>query len=83
MASGVPLISSGVGGAKEIISDNNTGLLFRAGDSNSLSKAILTLISNAIEYENIARSGCISTFQSFDVKRSAVIIEKLFAREIV
>ena len=36
MASGLVVVSSGVGGAGELIDDGRTGLRFQAGDSQDL-----------------------------------------------
>ena len=40
MASGLVLVSSGVGGAGELIDDGRTGLRFQAGDSQDLSRCV-------------------------------------------
>src|SRR5579871_4979913 len=44
MALGKPLVASDVGGHRELIQDGTTGLLFRAGDADALSAAVLRLI---------------------------------------
>ena len=40
MASGLAVVSSGVGGAGELIEDGRTGLLFKAGDSQDLARCL-------------------------------------------
>ena len=39
MASGLALLSSGVGGASEVFEDNKSGLQFEAGNAESLAQA--------------------------------------------
>jgi glycosyltransferase involved in cell wall biosynthesis len=44
MACGVPIIASNIGGAPDIISDGHNGLLFKSGDVNGLSEAIIKIL---------------------------------------
>jgi len=46
MASGLPIISSDVGGIPEIINEDYNGLLYNYGDSDTLSKKIIKLLNN-------------------------------------
>jgi phosphatidyl-myo-inositol alpha-mannosyltransferase len=46
MASGVPVIASNIESFQELISNGTNGLLFRVGDADALSKAIVTLYEN-------------------------------------
>ena len=43
MASGLAVVSSGVGGAGELIDDGRTGLRFKAGDSQDLARCLMRL----------------------------------------
>ena len=43
MASGLVVVSSGVGGAGELIEDGRTGLRFKAGDSQGLAQCLIRL----------------------------------------
>ena len=43
MASGLVVVSSGVGGAGELIDDGRTGLRFEAGDSEDLARCLTKL----------------------------------------
>lgn len=51
------LIASDVGGHKELISNNKTGLLFTAGDAEHLSETILKLINNGGLVDEIRHNG--------------------------
>ncbi len=46
MAQGKPVIASDVGGHKELIEDNKTGFLFKAGDEVQLSERIAELLAD-------------------------------------
>ena len=54
MARGVPIVASRVGGIRDLIEENETGLLVDAGDSQQLAEAILKLISDAEMRKRIA-----------------------------
>ena len=46
MSCGVPIVASNTGGAPDIISDTHNGLLFKSGDVNGLSEAIIKILSD-------------------------------------
>ena len=47
MSAGLPVIANNVGGNKELVENNETGLLCQFGDSHSMAKAISELIENS------------------------------------
>ena len=51
------ILSSDVGGTSEVIIDNKTGFLFRAGDTKQLSEKMLYLMNNTEGQKKIALSG--------------------------
>jgi PEP-CTERM/exosortase A-associated glycosyltransferase len=57
MAMGRPLIASDVGGHRELVINERTGLLFKAGDSLSLSEAMKRLGSDDQLRESLALAG--------------------------
>ena len=57
MASGLALISSGVGGAAEIFEDGISGLSFKAGDSQSLAEKLEQLWRNPLLLEGLQKNG--------------------------
>lgn len=66
MAAGLPVIASASGGVPEIISDENDGLLFKAGDVKQLKRKISRLIDDEKIRHRIGknakmRSQCFST----------------------
>lgn len=57
MAMGKALVASDVGGHKELIQDGRTGILFRSGSREALSKALLDLIENQERQKKLAQQG--------------------------
>ena len=57
MAQGRLLIASDVGGHKELIQHGKTGLLFKAGDAESLAETLLQVVAKKDMWPNISRAG--------------------------
>lgn len=57
MALGKPVIASDVGGHRELIEDNQTGILFTAESPDALADRILQAIASEIDLERIKRQG--------------------------
>lgn len=70
MSAGKPLIGSAIGAIPEIIQNNVTGVLVKAGDANSLAKAIVEVLSDK---ESAKRLG----------KRGKTVVQQKFSEEVV
>ncbi|MEI6893693.1 MAG: TIGR04063 family PEP-CTERM/XrtA system glycosyltransferase [Colwellia sp.] len=57
MAQGKPVLASDVGGHKELINDNETGFLFKAGDSEQLAERMIELLADEKKLESVLSSG--------------------------
>jgi len=57
MAQGQLFVASDVGGHKELISHNQTGVLFRAGSANALAQALLELLDNPARWPQLRANG--------------------------
>ena len=57
MQQGVPVISTAEGGIPDIITDNETGLIVKSRDSNSLAQAIAKLFDNPEEIKRLGENG--------------------------
>jgi glycosyltransferase involved in cell wall biosynthesis len=55
-AAGLPVIASDAGTLPELVHDHTTGLIFRAGNSASLTQKILELTNDAVLYEQLRRA---------------------------
>jgi glycosyltransferase involved in cell wall biosynthesis len=58
MGAGVPAIASDAGGNPYCIRDGETGILFRSGDADELSKRLRELLGNAELRNRLGRRGC-------------------------
>lgn len=57
MAQGCLLAASDVGGHRELIQDGNTGVLFKAGDTDSLTNSVLALLDSTEKWEGLRQNG--------------------------
>ena len=57
MAQGKPVLASDVGGHKELISDNETGFLFKAGDSVELAERMADLLADENKLNSVLSNG--------------------------
>jgi glycosyltransferase involved in cell wall biosynthesis len=80
MASGLALISSGVGGARELIEDGESGLLFQPGDASDLARQLLRLLHEPGLLQRLSRQGEARARSQFAVEVSVRQLEALFQR---
>jgi glycogen(starch) synthase len=57
MAQGQLFVASDVGGHKELIEHNKTGILFKAGDRDSLAQSVLTLLDDRQRWPELKANG--------------------------
>ena len=57
MAQGQLFVASDVGGHKELITHNETGVLFKAGDAHALATTVLALLGNQALWPVLRRNG--------------------------
>lgn len=80
MASGLALVSSGVGGAAEVFEDGISGLSFQAGDAKSLAAQLERLWKNPVLLETLQKNGEKTARERFSVQRSAEDLETLLVQ---
>ena len=78
MASGLVVVSSGVGGAGELIDDGRTGLRFQAGDSQGLARCLMRLATDTTLLNGLRQTGQREAQQRFSVMASAKALEAGF-----
>ena len=78
MASGLVVVSSGVGGAAELVDDGQTGLRFQAGDSKALANCLRRLARDAALLDALRQKGQQEARQRFSVMTAAVSLEAGF-----
>ena len=57
MAQGQLFVASDVGGHKELIEHNKTGILFKAGDRSALTNALLSLLNDRQRWPELKKNG--------------------------
>ena len=77
MASGLALLTTGVGGAAELIEPGKNGLLFEAGNGASLVKCLQQLLADPGLLQNLACNGEQRVKDLFSVDISAMQLEQL------
>ena len=78
MASGLALVSTGVGGASEVFEDEISGLRYPAGNSSALAEQLERLARDPALLHKLQRTGELRVRTKFCVESSANQIEKLF-----
>ena len=82
MAAGVPVIGTDVLGIREVISNNENGLLVPDNDPEELAKAILMLAQNVSLRNALAEAGRRLVCDRYDFKDCVTHYERLFQRLI-
>lgn len=78
MAHGLPVISTKIGGPKEIITNNKDGFLIEPGNPEELTKIINYLIENKCKREEVGREAILTIRHRFDIKITTKNIECLY-----
>ncbi len=81
-ALGKPVVSTSVGGAKEIIKHGETGFLVPVRNYKDLTKAIKTLIENPKKREEFGRKGKEFVLKNFSLDKMVKSTEKLYEQLI-
>jgi colanic acid/amylovoran biosynthesis glycosyltransferase len=71
MASGVPVVASGISGIPELVEDGRTGLLVPPRDPSALASALRRLHDDSAFRESLARAGRELVEREFDVHKNA------------
>lgn len=74
----IPVIGSNSGGTKELIKNNENGLLFESGNINDLANKINYFYQNRKEVERMGKNAYMFSKDYFDIKRCAQDIYKLY-----
>lgn len=78
MAAGLTLITTGVGGAGEVIDPGISGLKFTPEDPADLAKALISLVQNPEQWERLSRQGQRRALEKFDIQSSVAQLELQF-----
>jgi glycosyltransferase involved in cell wall biosynthesis len=83
MAAGVPVVASDVGGLREIVADGVSGLLVPAGDSVSLAKAVLGLLTDPARASAMGAAGQSRAREKYDVGRVVANVEAVLSKLLI
>jgi len=78
MAAGKPVVSTDVGGVRDLILDGNNGLLVPSNDHKALAEAIIYLLRKPERRAMMGRAGREKAYPDFDKKRLVVDIDNLY-----
>lgn len=79
MASGVPIISSNLGGIPDIVEDGKNGLLVKPGDSKSLADAMIFLLENEDARKKMGNDGKMKV-EDYSWKKIAEKTEEIYEK---
>lgn len=82
MATGLPVISSGVGGLRDILVDGQTGLVFPAGDEGALKEGIQRLLGDSDLRETLGRAGRAEALSRYSSDRVVEEYSTLFRAQL-
>lgn len=80
MAAGLAVITSGTGGAKEVVEHDVSGIIFKSEDDASLADALIGLVKNTQRWQSIALAGQRRALEKFDIEQSVDTLEECFKR---
>ena len=78
MSAGIPCIASDTGGPKEIIGNNERGILFHNGNYEDLAKCISEVIVNFDKYSKLAKCQQPYVSEHFDIKSMCMRLTKIY-----
>lgn len=80
MASGLPVISTAVGGVPELVQHGITGLLTPPGDMDALRDALQQLLSDSALRESMGNAARQFAVERFDIRKTVDAYEQLYAQ---
>ncbi len=78
MAAGLPVVTTATEGAREIIDDEETGLVVPVGDHAALASSILRLLKNETERARLGQSASAAARERFSLDRMVDATEKVY-----
>jgi glycosyltransferase involved in cell wall biosynthesis len=81
MASGVPVVASGISGIPELIDDGESGILVPSRDEEKLASAIEALLTNPELRARLRGNGRRKVLKEFDVRVNALRVWRIILKE--
>ena len=83
MAAGKPVVTTDVGGNREAIKNNISGILVPVGDAKSLSLAVIDLIANKSKRERIGKEARRRVVEKFSIEKMIEDTENIYYQLIM
>lgn len=80
MASGLPIVSTAVGGVPELVQHGTTGLLTPQGDERALSEALRQLVTDSALRQRMGNAAREFAVEHFDIRKTVDAYEQLYAQ---
>ena len=80
MAMGKAVIASDIGGHRELVTHNETGILFPAGDATALSRAIASVLGNRELLERLGKAGIKYVIENKTWRETTSVYKKIYSR---
>jgi glycosyltransferase involved in cell wall biosynthesis len=78
MASGLPIVSTAVGGIPDLVEDRKEGMLVRAGDVNDLASSMTLLMREEETRRGFGRAAALRAREQFDVSKMVEAYEEVY-----
>jgi glycosyltransferase involved in cell wall biosynthesis len=78
MASGLPIVSTAVGGIPDLVEDRKQGMLVRAGDVNDLARSMALLMREEETRRGFGRAAALRAREQFDVSKMVEAYEEVY-----
>jgi glycosyltransferase involved in cell wall biosynthesis len=82
MSLGLPIVATQVGGVKEVIHDNECGLLVPSRDARSFADACLRVLRNETTRERLSRNAMLRVREGFLLDRTVKSTQDIYGRSI-
>lgn len=82
MSLGLPIVATQVGGMKEVIHDNESGLLVSSRNARSFADACLRVLRNETTRERISRNAMLRVREGFLLDRTVKLTQDIYGRSI-
>ncbi|MGZ4337851.1 MAG: glycosyltransferase [Gaiellaceae bacterium] len=80
LASGTPVVSTDVGGVRDVVRDGETGLLVPDGDIDAIAGALVRLATDESLYSALAGAGSADIFERYSIERLLDDVDGLYRR---
>jgi glycosyltransferase involved in cell wall biosynthesis len=82
MAARRPVVATAVGGMREVVDDERTGLLVPPHDPDALGRAILGLLGDPARARRLAEAGRTWVTREFDARAMVARLERLYEERL-